>query len=512
LFKIWEGIVLGLKIPAVFSDNMMLQRESEVCIWGQAEENTVVKGEICGKISESIVKNGSFKLKFNDLKAGGPFDMKISSKDESITLKNILIGDVWVAGGQSNMEFRLKDSINGDKYIEESDYPEIRYYEVPEIEYEDGEIRIPNLEDKGWQVSSKECSEKFSAVAYHFAKNLNEDLNIPIGIIDCNKGGTSASCWMSKGYLAKDENIKSAYLDNYEKKIENLSQEEEDRLTREFYKAQEEYNKKEEEYKKKYPEKSLEELHKEIGQIPWPPPLGRKSYLRPFGLYKTMLSKITPFRIKGVIWYQGEEDSSKPECYKTLFGRLIQNWRDDFENPDLPFVFVQLPMFNDEKIDTWQIIRDSQLYTLKNVKNTSMIVTIDCGEKEDVHPKDKKPVGERLALVVREDVYKEDVKGHSPIYSGYEVQADKILVSFEYVQDGELVIKDGDVLKGFQICGITGEYYDAKAEIVGSMVQVYSENVKNPKAVRYGWKNYVEINLFNKQGLPASPFNTESKY
>lgn len=503
---------MGLKLATVFTDNMVLQRDAEVNVWGQAEENSKVKGKICGQTSEGKVKNGNFRLTFNGLKVGGPFQLEVSSKTENRVVKNILVGDVWVAGGQSNMQFRLKDSANGEEYIEESNYPEIRYYEVPEIEYEDDKTRIPNLVDKGWQASSKYTSENFSAVAYHFAKNLYKDLKIPIGIIDCNKGATSASCWMSEEYLVKDENVKIAYLDEYKKSIENLTQEKEDEQIKELYESKRIYAKKEGEYKKKYQEKTLDELQHDIGYAPWKPPTGRKSYLRPCGLYKTMLSKIIPFTVKGVIWYQGEQDAPKAKLYKSLFKSVIENWREDFENKNLPFVFVQLPMFNDENIDTWRIIRDAQLYILKTIKNTSMVVTVDCGEKGNVHPKDKNLVGERLALVVREDIYKENINGSSPIYSRYEKQGDKIAIYFDHVESGELIVQGGGALKGFEISGKQGEYYGANAEIVGDKVLVYSEKIKKPTSVRYGWKNYDEINLFNKYGLPASPFNTESKY
>ena len=502
---------MKFRLAPVFSDNMILQRNVEVVIWGDAEENSVIKGEICGNIAECEAENGNFKLIFNELEMGGPFELKVSSGDENIVVKNILIGDVWVAGGQSNMEYFLKDSIGGQEEILNSNYPEIRYYNVPRIEYEDGEKKIPEIDDEGWKVSSPETSEYFSAVAYHFAKNIYQNLKIPIGIIGCNKGGTSASCWMSREYLKEDEELKKEYLDDYNEVIENRTGEEEDRLTKEFYKSQEEYTKKEEKYKKQYPDRTLLQLHEDIGHIPWPPPIGRKSYLRPCGLYDTMLKKITSYKIKGVIWYQGEEDSAKPKLYKKLFSNLIKNWRADFNNSELPFLFVQLPMFNDGKLDSWQIIRDAQLYTFKNIDHTSMIVSVDCGDKEDVHPKDKKPIGERLALVAREDVYNENIQGHSPIYKGFEIVGEKIIISFDYVKSGDLLLQDEANPKGFEVCGKDEKFYDARAQIAEDKICVWSEKVKKPVAARYGWSNYMEVDLFNKQGLPASPFNAQNK-
>ncbi|GFZ34274.1 9-O-acetylesterase [Clostridium zeae] len=504
---------MGFKLAPIFSDNMVLQRDSEVVVWGKAESGDLLVGKICGQKVETYAEDGEFRLIFKDLKAGGPFELEILSKDQEVIFNNVLVGEVWIAGGQSNMEFNLKDSIGAEKEIEQSNYPDIRYYNVPDIVYENGDEVLPEgIIDTGWSIASPDTAAYYSAVAYHFAKNLYNDLKVPIGIVNCNKGGTSAASWMNEKYLAEDEELSEAYLEQYKKAIENLTDEEEDRLTAEFYKSQEDYNKREEEYKKKYPERSMAQLHGEIGSVPWPPPLGRKSYQRPCGLYKTKFRKITPFKVRGVIWYQGEEDSAKPHLYKKLFSRLIKCWREDLENPELPFVFVQLPMFNDEKLDTWQLVRDAQLYTYKNIRSTSMIVTVDLGEAEDVHPKNKKTVGERLALVARQDVYKEEIKGHSPIYNGYNIIGNKVEINFDDVLPGELIIKDDTELKGFEIYDKNRNLYPAKAYIVEDRVIVSSDKVNEPIGVAYGWKNYVEINLFNNIGLPASPFNTLSKY
>jgi sialate O-acetylesterase len=410
------------------------------------------------------------------------------------------------------MEFKLKDSIKGKLYISNSDYNEIRYFNVPQVEFEDEKGKIPQLDFEEWKISSPENSGDFSAVAYHFAKNLHNDLNVPIGTINCNKGGTSASCWLSEKYLSEDEELKNAYLDTYYNIIENLNDDEADKMTAEFLKSQEDYVKKEEQYKKLYPERGAEEVRRDIGLYPWPPPVNRKAYGRPNGLYNTMLKKVIPYRVKGVIWYQGEEDSQKPHLYRKLFKKLIENWREAFRNENLPFSFVQLPMFDDDRPESWAIVRDAQLSTFRNVKNTSMIVAADCGEEKDVHPRGKKPIGERLAIITLEDVYKKSVKGHSPMYSGYEIKDNKIIISFDYIKDGELCTIDGSPLKGFEICAQDKKYVEAQAEIAGDKVIVWNEKVANPVAVRYGWKNYIEVNLCNENKLPAATFNTEINY
>lgn len=499
------------KLAPVFTDNMVLQRASEVTIWGYTDEDIEITGEICGKKAAAEIKDKKFTLKFNDLKAGGPFELKVSGGKESITLKNVLVGEVWIAGGQSNMEFQLKNTIDAEEEISKAFYPEIRYYYTPQIEYESEKEVIPNMVDKGWQVSSCETAGEFSAVAYHFAKNLHKALKVPVGIISCNKGGTSASCWISEKYLEEDEEIKSSYAYTYKKDIEDLTEEEEDKKRKEYADTLGDYNKREQEYKNKFPESSFEELSEAVGPFPWPPPIGRKAYRRPSGLYYTMLQKIVPYTAKGVIWYQGEEDSYKANLYYKLFTRVIKNWREDFKNEELPFIFVQLPMFNEEAKDTWQIIRDTQLKVFKNTKNTGMVVTTDCGEKNNVHPKNKKPVGERLALLIREEIYKEKINGHSPIYKDYEILGDKIEISFDYVTSGDLC-SDGDEIKGFEIKGEDNKFYKAKAEIKDDKIIAWSDEVRSPKALRYGWENYIELNLFNKKGLPVSPFNTDSNY
>lgn len=508
-----KGGFFMLKLAQVFTDNMVLQRAADVIIWGKTQGNLKIIGEICGKKTKAKIENGRFELSFSELKAGGPFELKIYSEKENVILKNVLVGDVWIAGGQSNMEFQLKNTIESEEVIAEADYPEIRYYYTPQIEYETEKERIPDIEDKGWQIASSETAGEFSAVAYHFARNLYKDLNIPIGILNCNKGGTSASCWISEEYLTQDEALKKEYLDAYNKSIEGITEEEEDKAIKEYADTLKEYMKKDEQYKKKYSERNLLQETEEIGPFPWPPPIGKKAYRRPNGLYNTMFKKIVPYTAKGIIWYQGEEDAGvQPKLYRSLFSKVINNWREELKNSEIPFVFVQLPMFNEQQPDTWTVVRDAQLYTVKNVHNTSMIVTVDCGEKDDVHPKNKKPVGERLALVVRQDVYKETINGHSPLYSSFKVVEGKIEVVFDYAFENDLHTKDGEEIKGFEISDKNGEYYPAKASVVKDKVIVWNEAVKQPTAVRYGWKNYIELNLVNKAGLPVAPFSSESNY
>lgn len=495
------------KVASVFSDNMVLQREGKIHIWGEAEENDKIEIEFCGQHKEAIAKDGIWKITLDSLNAGGPFNMFIKNKSNEITLKDILIGDVFVAAGQSNMEFKLKDSTIEKEEILSSNYPNIRLYTVPQIEYEDENKRIPDLEEGKWQVCSSETVEEFSAVGYYFAKKLHENLNVPIGIISCNKGGTSASCWMDEEYLLRDAEIKKSYIDEYLKAVNGLSEEEEDKRTNEYMRVLEEYSEKLDEYKRKNPGISLSKLKSDIGHTPWPPPLGRKSYLRPCGLYKTMLKKIVPYGVKAIIWYQGEEDTKYSELYKKLFSLLIENWRREWHNNNLPFIFVQLPGYDDEIINSWAVLREAQLSVMKETNNCDMIVTIDCGEEHNLHPVNKKPVGERLALLARDVIYNENLNGYSPIYKSMKLKDDKITISFNYAGKQELVIKDGDTLNGFEVRGSDNKFIKVKGKILNkSSVIIDCKGINEPRIVRYAWANYAEINLYNKNGLPASPF------
>ena len=341
-------------IAAVFTDNMVLQRECNIPVWGKAPHGTKIVIELCGQRGETVSAEGKWGIDLPPLEAGGPYTMTVYMANHEKVFNNILIGDVWLASGQSNMEFFLKDALGGIEEAAESNYPDIRYYDVPRIEYEDNKRKQPELPDGEWKICSPVNSGDFSAAAYYFAKNLYEKINIPIGIIGCNKGGTSASCWMKEEFLAKAAVLREAYLAPYYREIENMTEEMEDKREAEYLWLRDLHEKKIGEFKKIYPQATMSELKKRVGHTPWPPPLGKKSYVRPSGLYTTMLEKVIPYGIKGVIWYQGEEDTNKSTLYQALFSRLIENWREEWGNPKLPFIFVQLPFYNDDKIkDSW---------------------------------------------------------------------------------------------------------------------------------------------------------------
>jgi len=411
-------------LAPIFSDGMVLQQNSIIKIFGNAKESSYIKLDFCGQHLE-IKAEGPWTGEFSSISFGGPFEMQIEAEDYKHTIKDIYIGEVYVAGGQSNMEFALETSLGGIAEALKSDFPQIRYFQVPKIEYEE-EGKDYTLLNTPWEIGSSENVIKWSAIAYYFSKKLYEEIKVPIGIINCNWGGTSASSWMKEDYITRD-NTTSFYVQEYNQLISKISDEEYENQRKEYDNKLDSYNKNLEIFVKGNPKASFGNIEKNIGAYPWPPPLGKKAYRRPSGLYNTMIKKVIPYSIKGVIWYQGEEDTLSAKVYFKLFNNLIKNWREDFQ-ADIPFFFVQLPSFNDGVVggDNWAELREAQLETMQRDNNTAMAIAIDCGEKDNVHPINKKPVGERLAKLALKKLYNKPIVAQGPIYESMKISGNKI--------------------------------------------------------------------------------------
>lgn len=496
------------RLAEIFTDNMVLQNESKIVVWGVAVDDSIIEVKFCGQNVTAKVLNGQWLITLLPINAGGPFKMYIRNGSDKIILKNILIGEVWLAGGQSNMEHPLLLSQNGNQYVLTADNPNIRFYTVPKRPFEDALVDGWHFAPKKssntlWKVCNSQNAGLFSAVAFHFAKGLQKAIDVPIGIIECNWGATSAACWMSEKYLSEDE--LDVYLKEYDLLVSNL-----DNSVYEIQFTQYLNDLKRFIISAKKisinPDK-VDEYLMDINVKPIPiPPLGPKSFMRPTGLYYTMLKKIIPFTIKGVIWYQGESDSNRPILYKELFSKMIQNWRNDWSNPDLPFLFVQLASFDGDwiKENSWADLRESQSFVAKNIKHTAMAVAIDCGDKENIHPSNKLPIGKRLVLLARNNVYGHNIVCSGPEYSDMKVENGKAILFFNNI--GEGLCFTGEEIKGFRICGEDKKFVNAKAKINGDAIEVSSSKVKNPIGASYGWANFTDANLYNMDGLPACPF------
>ncbi len=484
--------VADVTLPTIIGDNMVLQRGMETPIWGTAEPDewiTVTMGD--QRAATSADSEGKWMVKLHPLDAGGPFEIVITANNE-ITLHNVLVGEVWVCSGQSNMQWAVKNSVNAEQEIAESDYPTIRLFSVRHVTADE-----PLEDTEGrWVECSPGTVGWFSAVGYFFGRALHRELNVPMGLICSAWGGTPAESWTSKETLESDF-VLNPVLVRWEQIMAKYPQ------------AMEEYNQAlalwEQESKK------AEEEEQPIPRKPWRP-TGPDSPHKPASLYNGMIAPIIPYGIKGAIWYQGEGNAGRAYLYRKLFPMMISDWRRNWEQGDFPFLFVQLANFTGIRPtpveSAWAELREAQLMTLA-LPNTAMAVTIDVGEANSIHPRNKQDVGLRLALGALAIAYDFDIVYSGPIYKSMVIKGSKIRLSFKHVGDG-LVAEGGEPLKGFAIAGPDLKFVWANAKIIDdNKIVVWNDQVSYPIAVRYAWENNPQCNLYNEAGLPASPFRTD---
>ncbi len=437
-----------VKPNILFTDGAVLQRGQNVPVWGTANDGEKVTVEFAGQTATATARGGKWKVELKPLEAGGPFAMKISG-DNEVTVNNLLVGEVWVASGQSNMEWTLNASFEPEVEKPKAKFPQIRMITAKKVA---SLTPLDEIQGK-WQECSPETAGGFSAVAYYFARDLHAKLGVPVGIISTSWGGTPAQAWTSaEGFEGQPE------LKGYADQLKAAAEK--------------------------------------------PPEKGPGPHF-PSALYNAMIAPVVPYGMKGVIWYQGESNAGQSKQYQTLFPAMIADWRTKWKLGDFPFLFVQIAPFKGQPPE----IREAQFLTLAKSKNTAMAVITDYGNANDIHPKQKEPVGNRLSLAARALAYGEKIVYSGPLYQEMKAAGDKAWINFSHVGGG-LMAKDGE-LKGFTIAGADGKFVPAKAVIEGDKVVVSAEGVAEPKAVRYGWDNVPDVNLFNAEGLPASPFRTD---
>ena len=406
-------------------------------------------------------------MKLSSLKAGGPDIFTVTGKN-SVELTNVLVGEVWICSGQSNMEWPLKSSFEPEADIAASSNPMLRLITVPKLKADE-----PTHDFKGkWQQADPTSTPAFSAVGYYFGRDLQKALGVPVGLIQSDWGGSPAEVWMNQATLESNPRYKKEILDAYAAA------------------------------KKKY-----DEAIAQSGKTKSSPNLGWK----PTELYNGMIAPLIPYAIKGAIWYQGESNAGRAHQYRTLFPDMIRNWRRDWNQGDFTFLAVQLAPFfpiKDQPAESaWAELREAQLHTTTVLPKTGVAVITDLGDEKDIHPKKKAPVGARLALSARGVAYGEKIVYSGPIYKKMKVKGDKAILNFDHAGAG--LEARGGALKGFSICGPDKKFVWALAEIDGDKVVVSNPNVAKPVAVRFGWADFPVVNLWNKDGLPASPFRTD---
>lgn len=617
----------NVKMPLIFSDGMVLQRNKEIPVWGWADANEKVEVHFNKQTKTTQAdKNGKWIIKLAAEKAGGPFELVITGKNK-IIIKDVLVGEVWICSGQSNMEFQVSKTKNAEKEIADSNYPMIRHFGVAQDL--SGKPK-DDLKAGKWEISSKETVGNFTAVGYYFAKKLYAELKIPIGIINTSWGGTNVETWTSREAFQKSDDFKTMIaevptlnIDSISKLYAKSMKERVEKIQGTPVSTANEISFKESSFNDSswgelsvpglWENQSLGDLDgvvwmrktitlsaediknkailsltkiddedityvngievgkntqwdaKRVYEIPtnilkegtntiairivdnsggggiygdvadlklilgtkiipldgkWrykvivvKTSLSPNSY--PSLLYNAMVNPLVPYAIQGVLWYQGEANVWRANQYKKAFPLMITDWRTKFKQGDFPFYFVQLSTFNEQNGNSkvgsrWAELREAQAETLK-LPNTGMAVTTDIGNAKDIHPTNKQDVGLRLAAIALNNVYSKKQIYSGPTYKAQKVEGDKIILSFDNIGSGLSTSDNTDNVKGLEIAGADKVFHSAKAIIKNNTIIVSSENVKNPVAVRYGWADDdTEINLYNKEKFPASPFRTDN--
>lgn len=469
-----------VKLHGLFSDHMVLQQGKPVPVWGWAEDGEAVTVEFRGKKVSTIAKNGRWLVRLASLKAGGPEVLRVTGKN-TIELRDVLVGEVWICSGQSNMELPLSRSFESQKDIENSANPMIRLFTVPKLK-----AKAPVNDVKAsWLECAPQNVPGFSAVGYYFGRALQQARKVPVGLIHTSWGGSPAEVWMSEKVLAANPEYQRDILDTFPAAWRNNQRQVE------IYQKE-----------KAELEQQGKKMERRAPGTPW----------CPTELYNGMIAPLIPYAIAGAIWYQGESNAGRAWQYRTLFADMIRNWRQDWGQGDFAFLLVQLAPYmkiqEQPNESAWAELREAQLLSTTVLPKVGMAVITDVGDPKDIHPTKKVPVGERLALAARGIAYGEKVEYSGPVFQKLQAKGGKAILSFSQVGRG-LEARDGE-LQGFAVCGEDKKFVWAKAEIVGKTVVVSSPEVAKPVAVRYGWADCPVVNLWNQAGLPATPFRTDA--
>lgn len=472
----------GLKPASIFTSGMVLQRNKPIRFWGTANSNEIVEIDFNNqKRSASVNKSGSWEIEFPPLEAGGPYKIKISSETKVINLNDVLIGDIWLCSGQSNMEFRLKQSASGADDIKVAKLPEVRLFNMQPVAYTNNVAWEKNTLDlinqlqyftqTEWKSTTPEIAKDFSAVAYHFGKTVYEETGVPIGLILNAVGGSPAEAWIDRFTLEHHNQLVGMFRNWSNNDFINP-------WCRE-----------------------RAGQNSELSDNP----LQRHPY-HPSYLYEAGIQNITRLNISGVIWYQGESNEQNVELHEVIFPTLVESWRSAW-NDDFPFYYVQLSSMALGR-ETWGHFRDSQRRLMYEIPNSGMSVSSDLGDSTDVHPREKKQIGERLARWALNKTYGfSDITPSGPLFHDFFVEDETAYISFEFAEG--LMSSDGKPIRSFEVAEFSGLFFPATAEIEENVIKVKSTRVKTPKYVRYGWSSYSDGNLINSEGLPASTFSTQ---
>lgn len=480
-----------VKLDTLFSDHMVIQREQPVPVWGWAKPGVQVTVNFAGqkKTAQADAK-GKWLVRLDPLPASAEGrELIVQSTDGTGNSKisNVVVGDVWLCSGQSNMHFAMKSVENATQEIAAADHPNMRFFTV---EHQFGQ-KPSDSASGAWKPISPQTAGTCSAVAYYFGRALEQELGVPVGLLVSSVGGTRIETWMRSETLAATgeagplvETWKGVSAD-------------------EFNNIETAYRAYQHQRDQVHPQ-AVKAAKAQGAPVPPEPQMPKlRCHDCPSALHNGMIAPLQPFAIRGAIWYQGESNSGQPAAYEKLLPAMIADWRRVWRD-ELPFLFVQLAPHR----STHPAFREAQQRIWNKTPRTAMVVTTDVGDAQNIHPTRKRPVGERLALAARALSYGEQVEYSGPVFDSMAIESNRAILSFTHLGNG--LVPQGGPLAGFTIAGADGKFIPAHATIEGATIVVTSDRVTKPEAVRYGWDFAPNGNLFNREGLPAAPFRTDT--
>ena len=496
------------ELSRLFSDHAVLCRDQEIRVFGKADPLTPITAALYDGADRLLARDqvlaeadGSFLLFLPPQPPQTGCVLKVSGANETVVCRDIAIGDVYLANGQSNMELELQNADEGRELLKTHANPNVRYYNVPKCPREGDEANAANR-DARWRAISPGVGADMSAAAYFFAMKLQPEIGVPVGIIDCYWGGTSITCWLDEETLNETAEGQR-YIRDYEEKSAGKTLEAYLQEEAAFHAETSAWDAAAAQLKEKQPDITPQELSEHLGPYPWHPPVGCGSPFRPFGLHRTMLRRVVPYTLTGVLFYQGEEDTWRTSRYDILLFSYLRLLRKLFRNDTLPFLNVQLPMWIDKGAadsKLWPPLRMAQQRVYLNARNTGLAVMLDQGEYNNIHPTNKRVVGERLYLEAREVVYHRPTE-RAVFATGKYRRGDALVVALtDEIQDqggGEWLL---------EIAGADGNYLPAEARIEDRKLILSNPAVPRPVMARYAWTDYAKVRLFGKNGLPLAPF------
>ena len=496
----------------VFGNDMVLQSGKALPVWGSAEPGTAVDVAFslpAGKVYTMRTHadaSGRWRSKLPAMSADGPCTLTLQNGDKTLRYQNVWLGEVWLAGGQSNMELTLANSAGGQEAVADCTDPRLHFYAVPKVS---DPLKIPTA--GRWRMVTPEnaIAGELSAVAYYAARRLAQTLDVHVGILQCCWGGTYAHCWMPRELLRTFPEGQ-ARIAWYDARMGSKSDAQFEAEMAAYQRRVDAWNDAIAARRTVDPDVSWSTLNREVGLFPWPPPAGRAGYQRPGNLYETMLRTVAGYAVRGFWYYQGEQDEEWPHDYQALLTALVRRWRADWSDSEgtLPFLLVQLPMYATSCQGAWPVLREAQAQVAAQEPHVGLVALTDCGEEDNIHPTDKYTPGTRLALLALQTVYDQPVQGLSPNPTHCERKGALLTVRFANA-DGALDLRSS---KGFELAGPDGMFFPAQAERTDAdTISLRSAAVPQPVFARYEWYDYAPASLFGGSGLPAAPFRCKAE-